>query len=161
MHQIFAVKLGLNPTIGENLNKSQTSWEELEPLLREATTNLTIFWRLLHVASREFNSIDDDKNYDQMSNLLIGNHEVCPRTSPFYEISVPKVEKQFLEGIKSWRKALQEQSNGKGDVDADYDYEQAAEHMRLANPKNALDHYQCALVTKAELMLMLLLIIAA
>jgi len=84
INQIWAVKLGLNPTKEESLSKSQTLWEELEPLLREAKTDWTIFWRSLYVISREFNDIDNNKHYDQMLQLLIGNDEVYPRTSPFY-----------------------------------------------------------------------------
>ena len=56
---------------------------------------------------------------------------------------------------------MQEQSNGKGDVDADYDYEKVVERMRLSNPKQELDHHPRALVMKAELTLMLLLLTAA
>ena len=56
---------------------------------------------------------------------------------------------------------MREKSNGKGDVDTDYDYEQVVERMILSNPKHALDLYPYALIMKAELTLKPLLLTVA
>jgi len=131
VNQIWARKLGFDP-LNDDLSKSTKLWEDLEPLIREAKTDWTLFWRSLYVISREFTI--DNKQYDQMLQLLKGNEEAYPRTSPFYETLTPNLEKKILQWIQSWREALRQESNN-SDTDT---YEDAVERMRLANPKYVL-----------------------
>ena len=129
--QMWATKLGFNPEL-DDTSTSTKLWQDLEPLLREAKTDWTIFWRSLYVISREFPI--DSNQYDQMLQLLQGNEEAYPRTSPFYEPLTPQLQTQFQTWIQSWREALQ-QSN---------DTQQTTERMRLANPKYVLREWMLA-----------------
>ena len=132
--QVWATKLGFDPQ-SDDTSISNKLWEDLEPLLREAKTDWTIFWRSLYVISREFPI--DSKQYDQMLQLLQGNEEVYPRTSPFYDPLSSNLQTQFQTWIQSWREALQ-QSNDNNENEI------IIERMRLANPKYVLREWMLA-----------------
>merc|ERR1712157_76755 len=73
-----------------------------------------------------------------MFQLLHGNEEAYPRTSPFYEPLSDIHKNKILQWIQSWRQALQHSDN-------------AVERMRTANPKYILREWMLVQAyTKAQ-----------
>lgn len=127
--ETFRIKLGLN----RDNERGDKLWEELEPLLRASRVDWTLFWRQLTYVVRNFDDLNSS-DYAEMLQSIEGATDNMgsgdwPRHSPFYEKYSTQVRLMWIDWIKMWRKALQEEG------ESSHVY---YERMIKANPKFVL-----------------------
>ena len=122
-------------------------WEEIEPLLRMARGDWTLFWRqLTYVAARYSPAAESKRNrdgpddcasdYDNMMTLLLGEGG----TYPFYDALTDDNRNDLRRWIEKWHVALTtcyRYAAGKAESFAS----PPEEIMRLANPKYTLQEW--------------------
>jgi len=112
-------------------------WEEVEPLLKIARGDWTVFWRQLTYVAAEYSPAksgkDGSDDYDGMMNMLLGDKN----TNPFYDALTEENRDSLRAWIEQWHKALT-----KCYTHAAQQSKEAPtppeETMRLANPKYTL-----------------------
>lgn len=118
-------------------------WDMVEPVLRTARADWTLFWRQLTYVAEKYSPAADsgeDADYEAMLNLLMGDDPSRPGQSPFYDAPTSGQRKTLLAWIQRWHKALTrayslavKDADGVGIV-----VTPPEERMRLSNPKYVL-----------------------
>jgi serine/tyrosine/threonine adenylyltransferase len=120
--RLFNIKLGLL----EDSDAGEGLWEALQPLMREARTDWTLFWRQLTYIARDMSDISSFE-YEEMMKLLEG--EDGSQSCPFYDPLTAEKRRDIIAWIKDWREAL---------IASKLSSDEIYERMRLANPKYVL-----------------------
>ena len=130
---VMRSKMGLDGGSALMDAEADELWGEIEPLLRIARGDWTLFWRqLTYVADEYSQAKSDSSDYDGMVTKLLGDSD----TYPFYDTLTDDNRATLRAWIEKWHKALTtcyQQSCEKSK-----DVSPPEERMRLANPKYTL-----------------------
>lgn len=129
-------KMGLVGGSSEMDEEMRALWEEVEPLLKIARGDWTVFWRQLTYVAAEYSPAnsgkDESSDYDGMMTMLLGEKN----TNPFYDVLTEENRASLRAWIEKWHQALT-----KCYTHAAQQSKEATppeEIMRLANPKYTL-----------------------
>ena len=100
-------KMGLEGGPTEMTEEADDLWGEIEPLLRMARGDWTIFWRQLTYVAAQYSlakdgDYDDPSDYDDMVTMLLGEGN----TNPFYDPLTDENRATLRAWIEKWHKAL-------------------------------------------------------
>mmetsp|Transcript_32756 Transcript_32756/g.79293 ORF Transcript_32756/g.79293 Transcript_32756/m.79293 type:complete len:870 (-) Transcript_32756:471-3080(-) len=150
-------KMGLDSdALSEGLGEQADElWSEIEPLLKHARGDWTMFWRqLTYVAAKyspvkklEDGGVYTASDYDAMMTMLLGEGS----TNPFYDALTDENRSTLRTWIENWHKLLTECYNHSLDQSKDGVIAAPEETMRLANPKYTLREWMLVdAYTKAD-----------
>ena len=145
-------KMGLECGGPTDMNKEADElWGEIEPLLRIARADWTLFWRQLTYVAQKYSPTKwgteecDSSDYDGMLVMLLGDSD----TNPFYDALSDENQATLRAWIEKWHNTLTKcyQSNAKTSKEVIL----PEEVMRLANPKYTLKEWMLVeAYTKAD-----------
>ena len=144
-------KLGLEGGPTEMTEEADELWGEIEPLLRMARGDWTIFWRQLTYVAAQYSpakdgDYDDSSDYDDMVTMLLGEGN----TNPFYDPLTDENRATLRAWIEKWHKALTKCYKYASESSTE-DCVPPEEVMRLANPKYTLREWMLVdAYTKAD-----------
>lgn len=156
VNEALRSKMGLAGGLPDAMTRDADKlWEEIEPLLRIARGDWTLFWRqLTYVAARyspaasarqEQSCSDDSPDYDGMMAMLLGEGD----TNPFYDALDDNNRDSLRKWIVKWHvsmTACYQYAAGQSK-----DVTPPEEIMRLANPKYTLREWMLVeAYTKAD-----------
>ena len=129
-------KMGIEIASSDNDKDSDQLWEEIEPLLRTARSDWTLFWRQLTYVASEFSPTtpDIELNYDKMLTVLLGDEN----TNPFYETLTDENRETLLAWLKKWHKSLVSSHQYAMSLPNADSIPPPEERMRRSNPKYTL-----------------------
>jgi len=122
-------------------------WGEIEPLLRIARADWTLFWRQLTYVAAKYTSTEESHDYDAMLTTLLGDSD---NTNPFYDALSDENRASLRAWIENWHWAFLKcyQHNAKQSSE---DTTPPEEVMRLSNPKYTLKEWMLVeAYTKAD-----------
>ncbi|KAL7540790.1 hypothetical protein ACHAXR_010390 [Thalassiosira sp. AJA248-18] len=136
-------KMGLDGSGSSEMDEEADElWGEIEPLLRIARGDWTLFWRQLTYVAAKFSPTETsgkDKSgspssdfYDSMVEMLLGESD----TNPFYDALTDENRASLRDWIEKWHKALTKRYSYASELSKDVPPPE--ERMRLANPKYTL-----------------------
>ncbi|KAL9187343.1 hypothetical protein ACHAXT_001446 [Thalassiosira profunda] len=148
--EAMRAKMGLVGGPEEMGKEADELWGELEPLLRIARGDWTLFWRQLTYVAETYspakgNADAKSKEYDGMMKLLLGEGDAYP----FYDKLSDENTASLRAWMERWHKALCKcYSHASTELDARAPPE---ESMRLSNPKYTLREWMLVdAYTKAD-----------
>lgn len=133
-------KMGLDGSGSEEAEgEADELWGEIEPILRSARGDWTLFWRQLTYAATQYPASRDgtdrsSDDYDGIMKVLLSEGA----TSPFYEDLDDETRSNLRVWIERWHKALTKCNAHASMKDGDDNRPPPEERMRLANPKYVL-----------------------
>ena len=142
-------KMGLEFVSSDNAKEADELWEEIEPLLRTARSDWTLFWRQLTYVATEFSptKADIELDYDKMLTVLLGDKS----TNPFYETLTDENRASLLAWLKKWHKALVSSHKHSLSLPNADSIPPPEERMRKVNPKYTLREWMLVdAYTKAD-----------
>jgi len=139
------------PDMAENVDEL---WEEIEPLLRTARADWTMFWRQLTYVATKFSPMKDSisesntaVDYDHMLSVLLGDE----KTNPFYEALTDDNRTTLLSWLKKWHETLISCHKNVKSLPNSDDILPPEERMRQVNPKYTLREWMLVdAYTKAD-----------
>lgn len=136
--EAITAKMGLDIGPPDMAKMADALYGEIEPLLRTARADWTLFWRQLTYVATKYKPVDND-DYDGMLYTLLGDDD----TNPFYDKLSDQNRDTLRAWIEKWHKELTrchtfiiEQSPA-----AEMGVVPIEERMRLANPKFTLKEW--------------------
>lgn len=141
-------KMGLVDGPEEMEKEADELWEGIEPLLRIARGDWTLFWRqLTYVAAAHSPAADGTSaDYDGMLTMLLGEGDVYP----FYDVLSDENRSTLRAWIEKWHKALTKCYKHNAGQSSE-EVTPPEEVMRLANPKYTLREWMLVeAYTKAD-----------
>lgn len=147
-------KLGLELAPLHMAEEVDKLWEEIEPLLRTARADWTLFWRQLTYVATEFSptkssitEMDSSPDPERMLAILLGSE----LTNPFYDPLTEEHRESLLSWLPKWHKAFvccHKHAMSLPSADSILPPE---ERMRLSNPKYTLREWMLVdAYTKAD-----------
>ena len=138
LDEAISAKLGLDVGPSDMVKISDDLYGEIEPILRTARADWTLFWRQLTYVAAKFKPADNDDNYDGMLSTLLGDDD----TNPFYDPLSDDNRDSLRVWIEKWHKALSRCHEFITEqLDNETDVLPIEERMRLANPKYTLKEW--------------------
>lgn len=152
--KVINSKMGVELGPPEMAKDMDTLWEEIEPLLRTARADWTLFWRQLTYVATEYsptkNSFSDPDatlDYKRMMSILLGDES----TNPFYEALTDENRATLLAWLQKWHKALICSHKHTLTLPDSDSIPPPEERMRQANPKFTLREWMLVdAYTKAD-----------
>lgn len=138
-------KMGLVGGDAKMKEEADELWGEIEPLLRIARGDWTMFWRQLTYVAAEYSPAKSDSSvdYDAMMSMLLGEGNLYP----FYGALTDENQASLRTWIEKWHQALTECYNDESKQTTI----PPEETMRLANPKYTLREWMLVeAYTKAD-----------
>ncbi|KAL3776596.1 hypothetical protein HJC23_005796 [Cyclotella cryptica] len=147
-------KLGLELSPPEMAREVDELWEEIEPLLRTARADWTLFWRQLTYVAAEFSptkssisEAESHPDFDRMMENLLGNEN----TNPFYDPLSDEHRESLLAWLQKWHKTLVCAHKHAISLPSSDSILPPEERMRLSNPKYTLREWMLVeAYTKAD-----------
>ena len=133
--EAITAKMGLDIGPSDMVKIADDLYGEIEPVLRTARADWTLFWRQLTYVAAKYNPSGSDTDYDGMVVTLLGNDD----TNPFYDPLSDDNRATLRTWVEKWHKELKRCQ--------EYATEQSStavpieERMRLANPKYTLKEW--------------------
>jgi uncharacterized protein YdiU (UPF0061 family) len=107
--KVINSKMGVELAPSEMAKDVDQLWEEIEPLLRTARGDWTLFWRQLTSVAAEFSPTkssisypDAPLDYERMLTILLGDES----TNPFYDVLTDDNRDTLLAWLEKWHKIL-------------------------------------------------------
>jgi uncharacterized protein YdiU (UPF0061 family) len=128
-------KMGLDIGPPEMAKQADALWKDIEPLLRIARADWTLFWRQLTYVALNFSPSDSESGTTQdpekMLQVLLGTEF----TNPFYDALTPEHRTTLKSWLGNWHKAL---VICHGYYLSHRSFAPPCERMQRANPKYTL-----------------------
>jgi uncharacterized protein YdiU (UPF0061 family) len=139
--KVINSKMGLEYATPEMAKDADELWEEIEPILRTARADWTLFWRQVTYVATEFSPAK--KSYDEpaspddlerMLTILLG----AENTNPFYDPLTDEHREALLSWLGKWHKCLVCSHRNPMSMSNADSILPPEERMRNANPKYTL-----------------------
>lgn len=141
-------KMGLQGGPPEMDKLADELWGEIEPLLRMARADWTLFWRQLTYVAAKYTSTEESHDYDAMLTTLLGDSD---NTNPFYDALSDENRASLRAWIEKWHRALLKCYQHNAKQSSEDTPAPPEEVMRLANPKYILKEWMLVeAYTKAD-----------
>ena len=129
-------KMGLELGPQDVLEEADSLWKEIEPLLRLARADWTLFWRQLTYVALNFSDSNDSEttSASKMMKMLLGSED----TNPFYDTLTTNQEATLKSWLKKWSKLLKTCHKYYLSQPTPRTMAPPCERMQLANPKYTL-----------------------
>jgi uncharacterized protein YdiU (UPF0061 family) len=127
-------KMGLDVGPLEMVKEGDALFKEIEPLLRIARADWTLFWRQLTYVALNFSQSSFDS--DEMLKMLLGNEN--SNSYPFYDTLTSEHQTTLKSWLKKWHKALVTCHKHYLSQPTPRVIAPPCERMQLANPKYIL-----------------------
>jgi len=143
--EAITAKMGLDVGPPDMVKISDDLYGEIEPMLRTARADWTLFWRQLTYVAAKYKPADGDYDYDGMLSTLLGDDD----TNPFYDTLSDDNRDTLRAWLKKWHKELTRCHEFI--TFSDTEVVPIEERMRLANPKFTLKEWMLVdAYTKAD-----------
>ena len=137
--EAIASKMGLDIGPSDMVKIADDLYGDIEPVLRTARADWTLFWRQLTYVASKYKPSNSDVDYDGMLSTPLGDDD----TNPFYDPLSDENQVFLRTWIEKWHKQLRrchefmtEQQSATGAVAVPIE-----ERMRVANPKYTLKEW--------------------
>ena len=147
-------KMGIELAPSDMAREVEEVWEGIEPLLRAARADWTLFWRQLTCVAAEFSPTKsemsdlDASEYERMLVMLLGT-EV---TNPFHDKLTDDIRTSLLAWLKKWHECLVTSHKHAITLPNSDSILSPEERMRKANPKYTLKEWMLVdAYTKADM----------
>jgi uncharacterized protein YdiU (UPF0061 family) len=136
LDRIMREKMGLELGPPGMTEEADDLWGEIEPLLRTARADWTLFWRQLTYVAEKYAPAYYSTDYNEMLDTLLGDESAV---NPFYETLSDDNRDSLLSWIEKWHKAIaRSHSFALENSSENLTPPPPSERMKLANPKYTL-----------------------
>ena len=137
LNKALRSKMGLDVGPSEMVKEGDALFKEIEPLLRKARADWTLFWRQLTYVALNFSQSSPDS--DEMLKILLGSESsISSDTYPFYDTLTPEHQQTLKSWLKKWHKALVTCHKHYLSQPTPRAVAPPCERMQIANPKYVL-----------------------
>ena len=136
LSKAISSKMGLDIGPPEMLKLADELWKEIEPLLRIARADWTLFWRQLTYVAVNYSqgSSGSESSAEGMLTMLLGNED----TYPFYDTLTADHHAKLKAWLEKWNQSLIICHQFYLDQPSPKSFSPPCERMHLANPKYTL-----------------------
>jgi uncharacterized protein YdiU (UPF0061 family) len=144
-------KMGIVGGSADSDKEADELWGEVEPLLRIARGDWTLFWRQLTYVAAEYSpaksTSESSPDSDAMVDLLLGEEN----TYPFYDTLTDENRATLRSWVEKWHKAATKCYKHASEQSKEGEVTRPEEIMRLSNPKYTLREWMLVdAYTKAD-----------